>query len=257
MEAELSVSLDSMSGYDAVGQDIYKDDPRASPLEKVEDDPPAAASFFLTTPLTVSAFTIKEEPHAPPSPLANATNPFIGRSFTPAANEAAIEAPAPLPPAPPPRSLASPPPKPAIAAPTPARRRRRSRGTAAATPVHTKAGRCATVAKKAAKGEEAALNEKKCALAWVVWQSTKGKDPRSGVKSKHKAGRKEKFNYYKHFSPALLYACATYPDTFKLWVLREGYLRDNASAIAEGRIPCKATCSRAVNTFKKASAGNG
>jgi hypothetical protein len=43
----------------------------------------------------------------------------------------------------------------------------------------------------------------------VVWQSTKGKDPRSGVKSKHKAGRKEKFNYYKHFSVSRLHVYAS------------------------------------------------
>lgn len=50
----------------------------------------------------------------------------------------------------------------------------------------------------------------------------------------------------------MLYACAKYPKTFRLWVLREGYLRmrGNKGAIATGRIPSKATLSRAVKKFK-------
>lgn len=49
----------------------------------------------------------------------------------------------------------------------------------------------------------------------------------------------------------LLYACARYPNTFKQWVLREGFLRANPGASAQGRIPCKATLSRAVNKYKE------
>lgn len=55
----------------------------------------------------------------------------------------------------------------------------------------------------------------------------------------------------------LLYACARYPNTFKQWVLREGFLRANPAASAKGRIPCKATLSRAVKKFKKQGIGAG
>ncbi len=55
----------------------------------------------------------------------------------------------------------------------------------------------------------------------------------------------------------LLYACSRYRHTFKLWVLREGFLRNHPWAIDKGLIPCKASCSRAVKKFKKLATGGG
>ena len=51
------------------------------------------------------------------------------------------------------------------------------------------------------QGDEAAVDDKACNLAWAVWLANKGKDPCSSVE--REAGRIKDFDYYNHFDVSL------------------------------------------------------